>query len=66
MVYGLNMDKMNADRVFNLLCLYGNVFKVSPFESPFKFNLVSNFMFIFLDRSNSSRRKKVRPKEAED
>ena len=30
MVYGLNMDKMNADRVFNLLCLYGNVFKVSP------------------------------------
>ncbi len=28
MVYGLNMDKMNADRLFNLLCLYGNVFKV--------------------------------------
>ena len=28
MVYGLNMDKMNAERVFNLLCLYGNVFKV--------------------------------------
>lgn len=29
MVYGLNMEKMNADRLFNLLCLYGNVFKVS-------------------------------------
>lgn len=28
MVYGLNMEKMNADRLFNLLCLYGNVFKV--------------------------------------
>lgn len=28
MVYGLNRDKMNCDRLFNLLCLYGNVFKV--------------------------------------
>jgi len=28
MVYGLNMERMNADRLFNLLCLYGNVFKV--------------------------------------
>lgn len=28
MVYGLNLDKMNCDRLFNLLCLYGNVFKV--------------------------------------
>ena len=28
MVYGLNMEKINADRLFNLLCLYGNVFKV--------------------------------------
>lgn len=28
MVYGLNMEKMNTDRLFNLLCLYGNVFKV--------------------------------------
>ncbi|XP_046443132.1 heterogeneous nuclear ribonucleoprotein L-like isoform X2 [Daphnia pulex] len=28
MVYGLNMEKMNADRLFNLLCLYGNVFKI--------------------------------------
>ena len=29
MVYGLNKDKMNADRLFNLLCLYGNVVRVS-------------------------------------
>ena len=30
MVYGLNKDKMNADRIFNLLCLYGNIVRVSP------------------------------------
>ena len=28
MVYGLNPDKMNCDKLFNLLCLYGNVVKV--------------------------------------
>ncbi|XP_047488337.1 heterogeneous nuclear ribonucleoprotein L-like isoform X4 [Penaeus chinensis] len=28
MVYGLNKDKMNADRIFNLLCLYGNVVRI--------------------------------------
>jgi heterogeneous nuclear ribonucleoprotein L len=28
MVYGLNHDKMNAERLFNLLCLYGNVIRV--------------------------------------
>jgi len=28
MVYGLNKDRMNADRLFNMLCLYGNVVKV--------------------------------------
>lgn len=28
MVYGLNKDKMNADRIFNLLCLYGNIVRV--------------------------------------
>lgn len=28
MVYGLNKDKMNADSLFNLFCLYGNVSKV--------------------------------------
>lgn len=29
MVYGLNPDRMNCDRLFNLFCLYGNVIKVS-------------------------------------
>jgi len=28
MVYGLDKDKMNCDRLFNLLCCYGNVLKV--------------------------------------
>jgi heterogeneous nuclear ribonucleoprotein L len=28
MVYGLNADKMNANRIFNLFCLYGNVVRV--------------------------------------
>lgn len=28
MVYGLNPDRINCDRLFNLFCLYGNVVKV--------------------------------------
>ncbi|TRY79662.1 hypothetical protein TCAL_07302 [Tigriopus californicus] len=28
MVYGLNSDKMNASRIFNLFCLYGNVVRI--------------------------------------
>ena len=28
MVYGLNSDKINAARIFNLFCLYGNVVRV--------------------------------------
>lgn len=29
MVYGLNAEKMNCDKIFNLFCLYGNVVKVN-------------------------------------
>lgn len=29
MVYGLEPTKINADRVFNIFCLYGNVERVS-------------------------------------
>lgn len=29
MVYGLNMEKINCDSLFNLFCLYGNVVRVS-------------------------------------
>ena len=28
MVYGINLEKMNCDKLFNLFCLYGNVVKV--------------------------------------
>ncbi|XP_041352711.1 heterogeneous nuclear ribonucleoprotein L-like isoform X2 [Gigantopelta aegis] len=33
MVYGLNMDKMNCERLFNLFCLYGNVVKIKFLKS---------------------------------
>ena len=29
MVYGLCTEKMNAERLFNIFCLYGNVVRVS-------------------------------------
>lgn len=29
MVYGLNPERVNCDRLFNLFCLYGNVVRVS-------------------------------------
>lgn len=28
MVYGLDKDKVNAEKLFNIFCLYGNVIKV--------------------------------------
>lgn len=33
MVYGLHEHKMNCDRVFNVLCCYGNVLKVRKFQN---------------------------------
>jgi len=33
MVYGLNMEKMNCERLFNLFCLYGNVVRVKFLKS---------------------------------
>uniref|UniRef100_T1IPR9 RRM domain-containing protein n=1 Tax=Strigamia maritima TaxID=126957 RepID=T1IPR9_STRMM len=33
MVYGLNHEKINADRIFNLFCLYGNVVRVKFLKS---------------------------------
>lgn len=29
MVYGLNVQKINCQKLFNLFCLYGNVLRVS-------------------------------------
>lgn len=37
MVYGLDLDKVNTDKLFNIFCLYGNVVRVStppPYSSP--------------------------------
>ena len=47
MVYGLNMEKMNADRLFNLLCLYGNVFKVKTVSICPLQKYQFNFLLIF-------------------
>jgi heterogeneous nuclear ribonucleoprotein L len=32
-VYGLDTDKFNCQRLFNLLCLYGNVVKINFLKS---------------------------------
>ena len=34
MVYGLQPDKVNTDKLFNLFCLYGNVTKVRLHPIP--------------------------------
>lgn len=41
MAYGLNHEKMNCERLFNILCLYGNVSRVSllPLHFLFYFNI---------------------------
>jgi len=39
MVYGLHEHKMNCDRVFNVLCCYGNVLKVRKFPKHFKVDM---------------------------
>ncbi|XP_029637625.1 heterogeneous nuclear ribonucleoprotein L isoform X2 [Octopus sinensis] len=33
MAYGLNMDKINCDSIFNLFCLYGNVVRIKFLKS---------------------------------
>lgn len=45
MVYGLDPLKMNADRVFNIFCLYGNVERVSTWEQK------RHFGFCFVEVS---------------
>ena len=42
MVYGINFDRMNCDKLFNLFCLYGNVVKVALKE----FSLFSPLHFL--------------------
>lgn len=38
MVYGLNHQLMNCDKLFNLLCQYGNVVRVSAINTFFHSN----------------------------
>lgn len=45
MVYGLDPFKINADRIFNIFCLYGNVERVS---------FLLSYLFIYL-KPNSTR-----------
>jgi len=45
MVYGLNPDKMNCDRLFNIFCLYGNVINVSHDRHSMCRNDVSSQVF---------------------
>ncbi|THD25019.1 Smooth isoform P [Fasciola hepatica] len=33
MIYSMNMDSMNCDRLFNLVCLYGNVLRIKFLRS---------------------------------
>jgi heterogeneous nuclear ribonucleoprotein L len=42
------MEKMNADRLFNLLCLYGNVFKVKQHSFIWIIILLSPFLYNYI------------------
>lgn len=44
MVYGLNAEKMNCERIFNLFCLYGNVVKVITEISEFWCPSINNLL----------------------
>lgn len=47
MVYGLNHEKMNCDRLFNLLCLFGNVVRVCIYD--FHITYMSHICIIEID-----------------
>ena len=34
MIYGLEAEKVNCERLFNIFCLYGNVVRVSKVQRP--------------------------------
>lgn len=48
MVYGLQPDKVNTDKLFNLFCLYGNVTKVRRFSQGSQ-----SFLIFFSSKRNS-------------
>ena len=67
MVYGLNMEKMNCQRIFNLFCLYGNIVKVRFSLDIFLRHLRSNktlkylpYGELFIENASLLRRTKQR------
>ena len=49
-VYGLNMNKMNTSRVFNLFCLYGNVVRIKFLKTKEGCALVQMSDFLAVER----------------
>ena len=49
-VYGLNMNKMNTSRVFNLFCLYGNVMRIKFLKTKEGCALVQMSDFLAVER----------------
>ena len=49
-VYGFNMNKMNASRVFNLFCLYGNVIRIKFLKTKEGCALVQMGDFLAVER----------------
>lgn len=43
MVYGLDKDTSNTDKLFNLVCLYGNVARVSHLHKHFRLFYLTTF-----------------------
>lgn len=60
MVYGLNHQVMNCDRLFNLLCQYGNVVRVSYIISVFGNHIFTTSIIKFFRSSFLKARKAVR------
>lgn len=46
MVYGLDPLRTNADKLFNLMCLYGNVARVSDFKMLIIKSSVENYLLL--------------------
>ncbi|XP_074662856.1 heterogeneous nuclear ribonucleoprotein L-like isoform X3 [Tubulanus polymorphus] len=51
MVYGLNMERMNCDRLFNMFCLYGNVVRIKFLKSKEGVAMIQMGDALSVDRS---------------
>lgn len=59
MVYGMDPNKMNCDRLFNLLCLYGNVWKASVSLCIMTFGVIRLCNVTAVENILKNRRKEV-------